>query len=256
MSDIDTVWLTGAGNGIGRALALKLLDEGKRVAGSGRTAETLESIADELGPADRERFMSLPCDVTSDESMRSAYSALVGKWGVPDMVIANAGTYFAGDGGKETIDSVSKTLAVNLEGGIRTLLIPLPDFLSRRKGILVGVSSPAGYRGLPQSGAYGASKAGLTHYLESLRFDIEQEGVAVVIVSPGFVKTRLTDKNDFPMPLLLTVEQSANHIWKGLCSKRLEIHYPRPFTLFLKFLRILPYPLYAWIVRRISKKRS
>ncbi|MCL4158960.1 UNVERIFIED_CONTAM: hypothetical protein GTU68_056466 [Idotea baltica] len=117
-----------------------------------------------------------------------------------------------------------------------------------KSGYIVGVSSVAGYRGLPRATAYGASKAALTHFLESARFTLEKSNIDVSVVSPGFVETPLTDKNDFEMPMLISAEAAAESFVAGLEKRSLEIHFPKKFSYLMKFLRIIPYPLYHRLI--------
>ena len=128
-------------------------------------------------------------------------------------------------------------------------------FSEKKSGQISIISSVAGYRGLPAAGAYCASKAALTSFAESLNFDMMQKNVRVSLVSPGFIKTPMTDQNDFPMPMIKSPEFAANEIFKGLTAKKsFEIHFPKVFTYFLKFLQILPSSLYFKFVAKGMKK--
>ncbi|HEY4547926.1 MAG TPA: SDR family NAD(P)-dependent oxidoreductase, partial [Pedomonas sp.] len=124
---------------------------------------------------------------------------------------------------------------------------------SRRSGRVAIISSVAGFRGLPRALAYGASKAALTHIAEALWFECRRDGVTVQVIHPGFVKTPLTDKNDFPMPCLMQVENAARRIVAGMQRGQFEITFPRRFTVLLKLLRILPYRLYLPMVARATR---
>jgi short-subunit dehydrogenase len=128
--------------------------------------------------------------------------------------------------------------------------------LARGRGYIAGVASIAGYRAVPAAGAYGASKAAVIHMLDSIRFELEPRGIRVSVVNPGFVKTPLTDRNRFPMPFLMPLGAAVNALVKGLEQERREIHFPKFFTWTLKFLRILPYPVYQWIMRRATRGRQ
>jgi short-subunit dehydrogenase len=108
---------------------------------------------------------------------------------------------------------------------------------------------------VPAAAAYGASKAAVIHMLDSIRFELEPSGIAVTVVNPGFVKTPLTDRNPFPMPFLMPVDRAAEALVRGLEARRREVHFPKVFTLTLKFLRILPYPLYHRIMWRATRGR-
>src|SRR3546814_604655 len=130
----------------------------------------------------------------------------------------------------------------------------LPPLLARRAGQIAIVASVAGYSGLPTAAAYGASKAALINMAEALRLDLQDSGVAVRLVCPGFVRTPLTDRNSFPMPFLMPVEAAAERLWHGLeFGRGFEIVFPRRFALILKALRLLPYGAYFPLVRRMTR---
>ena len=250
----QVIWISGASSGIGKALALRLAKEGARVALTARRSQVLDQIREEQPAQIRERLLSLPADVLEPKALESAYGKLKSEWGLPDVVIANAGTHVHMEAQDLDAEKCRQVVAVNLDGAINLLLLAAPDFIERRRGRLVGVASLAGYRGLPAAAAYGASKAGLINFLESLRFDLEPFDVGVTIVNPGFVKTPLTDKNPFEMPFLIEVEQAVDAIVDGLAEGKREIHFPWQFSWIMKTLRVLPFPLYHRLVGRLTKK--
>jgi short-subunit dehydrogenase len=131
----------------------------------------------------------------------------------------------------------------------------MPAMIARGTGQIAIVSSVAGYRGLPRAIAYSATKAALIAMAESLKFDLDQTGVMINVINPGFVKTPLTDRNDFPMPFLMPVEAAAKRIADGLARGRFEIAFPRRFAAILKLMRILPYALYFPLVGRTTQRR-
>ena len=137
-------------------------------------------------------------------------------------------------------------------GSVHGLAAILPAMIGRGSGHIAVVSSVAGYRGLPTAAAYGATKASLINMCEALAFDLHGTGVRLQLVNPGFVDTPLTRRNSFPMPFLMTVEDAAERIHRGLRSRKFEIAFPRRFTLWLKLMRILPYALYFPILRRAT----
>jgi short-subunit dehydrogenase len=245
----QSVWITGASAGIGEALAVKLLREGCRVALTARREGMLQEFRRGRSGAEQERTLLLPCDVTKQDDLAAQYEALKERWGVPDMIVANAGTHIHMEAKEIRFERCKKILDLNLYGAIGFIALVLPDFLEKGRGTIVGVASVAGYRGLPTAAAYGASKAGLINFLESLRLDVEPHGIQVVIVNPGFVLTPLTDKNTFRMPFLISAERAANYIYDGLRKGKMEIHFPPAFSWTLKALRILPYPLYHHLIR-------
>ena len=141
-------------------------------------------------------------------------------------------------------------MAVNVMGTAACLEALMPRMMARRQGRIAVVASVAGYRGLPTSAYYGATKAALINLTESLKFDLDQAGVTIQLIDPGFVKTPLTDRNDFPMPFLISAELAADRIARGLRSRQFEIAFPRVFVAIMKLLRCLPYALYFPLVGR------
>jgi short-subunit dehydrogenase len=252
MKKTDSVWLVGASSGIGAALAQRLLQEGHRVALSARRGGALHEVVTEAGPGYTNQAFVQPCDVTQPDSVKTAYRAVRQTMGTPDCVIANAGTYEPANGKCLDAPACKKIFDTNLYGASLVIATVLPDFLARGSGTLAGVASVAGYRGLPRAAAYCASKAGLIAFLESLRFDVAGKDLDVTVINPGFVKTPLTDKNDFAMPFLITAEKSAHYIYRGLRKRKKEIHYPPAFSWSMKLLRVLPRPLYEAIVRKMA----
>ena len=241
------VWLVGGSAGIGRSLAFDLLEQGAIVCVSARSLDGLQSLATE---AKTDRLHTYSMDVTNPEAVQSAAWAISAEVGAIDMLICNAGIYEPVAGPDFCGADALRVLDVNLGGVVRCVDAVLPGMIKRKQGTIVGVASVVGYRGLPKAASYGASKAGMINLLESLRFDLEHLGIQVSIVNPGFVKTRLTDKNDFPMPFRIEAAEAAKRIVAGLKSGKKEIHFPKRFSMFLKFLRVLPYPVYEFLVRR------
>jgi len=255
MEHVNTIWITGATSGIGKALTRKFVEEGKKVALTGRSKDKLTAFVAELG-VDEKTVLPVPADVADDEAVAAAYSHIKNTWGVPDLVIANAGTHINMPASEISLDKCRKLFEINLVGAVSTLLVGLPDMMLRGKGHLVGVGSLSSYRGLPLAAAYGASKAGLNNFLQSLRFDAETYGITVTAINPGFVKTPLTDLNTYPMPLIIEADEAAEYIWDGLSRRKMEIHFPPAFSWSCKLLRILPYPVYHWLVRRITGSKN
>jgi short-subunit dehydrogenase len=151
------------------------------------------------------------------------------------------------------IKTAELTIEANLLGPMRAVALVLPAMLKMHAGHIAIVGSVAGYSGLPKALAYGPSKAGIINFCETLYYDLLPQGVSVHMISPGFVATEATAQNDFEMPALITAEEAAKEILSGIQKGEFDIHFPKRFSGFLKFLRILPYPLYFWIVRRFVK---
>ena len=139
-------------------------------------------------------------------------------------------------------------------GAVNGLAAVLPRFIARRAGHVAVVSSVAGYRGLPSASAYGPTKAALINLCESLKPDLDRFGVKISVVNPGFVRTPLTDRNPFPMPFLMEVDDAAARLAAGLDTGKFEITFPRRFTYLVKLARILPYGLYFRLVKRATKR--
>lgn len=256
MKKDDSIWLVGASSGIGAALAVRLLNEGHSVALSARREDAMRQVVESVESGLRERAFIHTCDVSDERSVVSAYEGVKKDMGIPGIVIANAGIYTPESGDHLSASACKQVLDVNLYGATTVLLTAMPDMIKRGSGTLAAVASVAGYRGLPGAAPYCAGKAGLIAFTESLRFDLEKSGVGVAVINPGFVKSRLTDKNRFPMPFIISAEKSADYIYRGLMKDAKEIHYPPVFSWFMKTLRVIPYPLYEAVVRRARRNEQ
>lgn len=226
-----TYWLVGASEGLGRAMARALVAEGARVVLSARNLSRLEELAGDL-PGCR----ALQVDVTDLEDVRRA----AGELGKIDGVIYNAGAY---DPMPSTAWDTEPALAmcdVNYLGAVRVLGEVLPGFLRDGTGDVTLVGSLAAYRGLPAAIGYGASKAALSSLAETMRFDLRGTGVTVRLVNPGFIRTRLTEKNSFKMPMLMSPEQAAARVVKAMKSSRFRTDFPAPFSWVIRSLQYLP----------------
>jgi short-subunit dehydrogenase len=151
------------------------------------------------------------------------------------------------------MEDVQKTVDSNILGPMRAVTTVLPDMLRAGHGHLAIVGSVAGYSGLPKALAYGPTKAAMINFCETLFYDLQPKGIGVHMISPGFVATEATANNDFDMPALISAQEAANEILQGIERGEFDIHFPKRFSGFLKFLRILPYPLYFWIIRKFVK---
>lgn len=250
-------WITGASSGIGKALALRLAREGWKVAVTARSLEQLEAMAEEAGSF-RGSIMAFPGDVTNAREMERVVEAVERALGPLVLAVLNAGVYLPVKGEDLNVQDFEKSIAVNLSGTVNCL-VPLSRWMKESgKGQIAIVSSVAGYRGLPTSAAYGATKAGLINMAEALKFDFDRMGIHLQVITPGFVDTPATSQNPFPMPHLLSVEEAAQKIGEGLKTGAFEITFPKRFTYQLKLLRMLPYRLYFATVARAtgwSKKK-
>ena len=242
------IWITGASSGIGKAVAEKFAAEGWKVAVSARRKELLQDMAKD------QNISSFPLDVTDRSQINNVFQNILKEFGNIDVCLFSSGTYEPKDEQNIDPDKIKNVINVNFLGVIDCVKTVEEYFKNKKTGHISIVSSIAGYRGLPNSSGYGPSKAALTNFCESIYFDFKKFGVRVSVISPGFIKTPLTDKNEFPMPFLKTVDYAANQIFNGLVkSNAFEIHFPKGLTLTLKFLRILPYKLYLFLVDKLVK---
>ena len=235
-----TTLITGATSGIGEALARLYAEQGENVIACGRNTEKLAELSK------HSHIESCQFDATNLQDIRSSTVA----YNEFDRVILNAGNCEYIDDARHFDSSLfERVVTTNLLSMGYCLEALLPRIKSG--GQLVIVSSSVTYLPLPRSQAYGASKAGVSYLANSLAVDLTD--VDVTLVHPGFVKTPLTDKNDFPMPMAVTAEQAANYIYKGVKKRRKEVHFPHRFTFILKFLRMLPMPLWLKLAKGLSR---
>ncbi len=245
-----TAWLIGASSGIGLATAQALHARGARVAVSARQAGALAEFVQAHPGA-----VALPLDATDPQALREAAGQLMASGGL-DLVAYCAGHYKAQRAFDFDLAEMLKHQNINYLGALYMLDAVLPHFLQQRRGHISLISSVAGFRGLPNSLAYGPTKAALINLAETLYADLSPRGVGVSLINPGFVQTGLTAQNQFAMPALITAEQAAHEIVQGWARGRFEIHFPRRFTLAMKVLQWLPYALYLPLVKRMVKERT
>jgi short-subunit dehydrogenase len=244
----ETVWITGASSGIGRALALRLAREGRRVVASARGAAALDALAAEAGP----NLTALPLDTTDEKACENAVAWIEAETGPLGLVVLNAGTHEATPATSFAVAPFRRLVEINLMGTVNALAPALASMRARGTGHIAVVASVAGYGGLPTAAAYGATKAALINMCEALKPECDALGVKLQLVDPGFVRTPLTDRNTFPMPFLMELDDAVDRFVAGLASNRFEIVFPRRFALLLKFLNMLPYGLYFRVVKRIT----
>ena len=250
MTEKKIIWITGASSGIGKALAIKFAEKGWTVAASARR----ESLLQELNKVNQNIY-SFPLDVTEIENCKLVANKIIEKFGGIDICVFGTGMHDPKSEKRFNLNKIREIMEVNYFGTMNSINSIYEYFSEKKNGQISIISSVAGYRGLPAAGAYCASKAALTSYAESLNFDMQMKNVKVSLISPGFIKTPMTDQNDFPMPMIKSPEFAANEIFKGLTEKKsFEIHFPKAFTYFLKFLQILPSSIYFKLVSKGMKK--
>ena len=250
MEEKKIIWITGASSGIGKALAIKFSENGWIVAASARR----ENLLNDLKQINQNIY-SFPLDVTEIENCKLVAKKIIEQFGNIDICVFGTGMHDPKSEKRFNLDKIRKIMEVNYFGTMNSINSIYEYFSEKKNGQISIISSVAGYRGLPAAGAYCASKAALTSFAESLYFDMQMKNVRVSLISPGFIKTPMTDQNDFPMPMIKSPEFAANEIYKGLTVKKtFEIHFPKVFTYFLKFLQVLPSSLYFKLVTKGMKK--
>ena len=246
---MKTIWITGASSGIGKSLALKFANEGWQVAASARREDLLNKLSES-----NQNISSFPLDVTSRENCEEMFKKIKNKFENIDTCFFSTGTWDPKKEKEIDIDQMKKVMEVNFFGTLNCIKAVEMYFKEKKNGNISIVSSIAGYRGLPNSTGYGASKAALNNLAESLYFDFGRYNVRVSLISPGFIKTPMTDKNQFKMPFLKTPEFAAEKIYNGLINgSSFEIDFPKELTLILKFLKILPDSVYFKLIRKLTK---
>lgn len=248
MSDFQgkTIWIIGASSGIGEALARELSGLGARLVLSARRKEKLDEINHAMGGS----HTVIPLDISDVQASKAAMGEIE-KSGTLDSVIFLAAIYAPHNGKPKDIDTIRKMLDVNIGGAFNTVDAVRDYFIKRGSGQIVLCGSVAGYRGLPTGQPYCATKAAIINLAESLYVDLGRKNIDVKVICPGFVKTPLTDKNDFKMPMMIEADEAARAIAKGLQGKTFEIHFPKKFTYIMKAVQILPYWLYFKLIKRI-----
>ena len=244
-----TIWITGGSTGIGKALAIKFANEGWNVAISARRENLLKEISEMY-----ENIHSFPLDVTDKNKCNEVFNDIKNKFNEVDICFFSTGTWNPKKEKDIDVEQIEDVFKVNFFGTVNSIKAVEKYFKDKKSGIITIVSSIAGYRGLPNSTGYGPSKSALNNLTESLYFDFKRFGVRVCLVSPGFIKTPMTDKNDFKMPFLKTPEYAADKIYDGLINKNsFEIHFPKALTIILKIFSFLPSKLYFGLVGRMTK---
>lgn len=244
------VWLIGASSGIGRAVAALLHARGAQVCVSARQRGLLETFVREHPGS-----QALALDVTDAQAVAGAAQQLLAV-GPLDLVCYCAGHYRPMSADALDLPELLQHQRINVTGALQVLAAVVPALLQAagagHRPHLSLVASVAGWRGLPQSLAYGPTKAALINLAENLYIDLRPHGVGVSLVNPGFVDTPLTARNRFPMPALIAPEQAAAAIVRGWERGQFDMHFPKRFTLVLKLMRCLPYRWYFPLVHRIT----
>ena len=250
MESKKVIWITGASSGIGKALAIKFAQEGWIVAASARRSDLLNELQ-----KDYHSIYPFPLDVTNIEQCKSVFNNIREQFKDIEICVFGTGMHDPKSEKKFNLEKIRQIMEVNYFGTMNCINAVQEYFAHQQKGQLSIVSSVAGYRGLPAAGAYCASKSALSSFVESFYFEMRANKVRVSLICPGFIKTPMTDQNDFPMPMIKSPEFAANEIYNGLInSNSFEIHFPKAFTFMMKILQLLPHRLYFWLTEKMMKK--
>ncbi|THV17511.1 SDR family NAD(P)-dependent oxidoreductase [Rhizobium rhizophilum] len=245
-------WITGSSSGIGRALAERLLRDGYRVAVSARSADALAEFA-----TSHPGLVGVyPLDVTDPDAVKRVFTAIENEMGAIDLAVFAAGSYTRDYAEDFALSRTRQMFDLNVLGTASCMETVMPAMIARRRGHIAVVASVSGYVGLPGAATYGATKAALNVMCEALYPELERHGVKITIVNPGFVDTPLTEKNDFPMPFLVSSEEAADTIAKGLAKGTFEIIFPWKMALAIRFLHALPHSLRFALTRRMLRPKQ
>ncbi len=240
-----TIWITGASSGIGEASARKFAKEGWKVIISARRVELLEKLSTD------ENIFSYPLDVTDSVKAKEVFKKIIEDHGQVDLCLFSSGTYERKSEKELDVQNIRHVIEVNFLGVINCVSAVEKYYKDINNGHIAIVSSPVGYRGLPKSSGYTPSKAALNNFTQGIYFDFKKFNVKVSLITPGFIKTALTDKNEFKMPFLKSTDYAAEEIYNGLVKKNsFEIIFPLPIKIIYKLIQILPNKLYNYLISK------
>jgi short-subunit dehydrogenase len=245
------VMITGASSGIGRGLANELAARGAKLGLIARRKDLLEEIVREAG-AHGSKAISLPASVEDAAAVRSAALRLANELGPIDVMIANAGIGTTTDAAELEPAEVARIFSVNVVGAANSVAAVVPEMVKRGRGHLVAISSLAAYRGLPKSASYGASKAAVSSFFESLRLDLEPRGITVTIIHPGFIKTPLTAGREAQMPFLMERDAAVLKIVRAIEKRKKSYAFPWQLATIVRVGMVMP----NWMYDRISRRNS
>jgi short-subunit dehydrogenase len=244
-----TILITGASSGIGAELVRKLSKYSCELAILARRMDKLEEIAGELKNSNAQIY-PLKCDVTDKQEVKDCYKNIKSKFGKVDLTILNSGVSERQKIYELDYEYARQSFEVNLFGIVNWVEEILPDLMERRSGVIAGVSSLADNRGFSGSGFYSASKAAATIFLEGLRVELKPFGIKVITIKPGFVKTPMTDKNEFKMPFLMNADKAAGIILKKLEKEKEVIQFPLPTVIGSKLIGMFPSKFYSILAEK------
>lgn len=244
-------WVLGGGSGIGAETVKQISRRGWTVAISGRREQPLNALSVSHGAR------PYPLDVTDFDAVKTTVSRIAEDLGKIDLVIFSVAAWEVTEPGRYDYESYAKIIDTNLLGAMRVIDPVVAQMRKQASGEIALVASVAGYFGLPRSAAYSSGKSAMIALAETMRTELAPDNISVRLVCPGFVRTDLTAKNDFPMPFLMEAEEAGKRIANGLLnSRKFEIAFPLPFVLILKTIRLLPYPMFFALMSRLISQPS
>ena len=240
------IWITGASSGIGKALSIKFANEGWEVAASARRENLLKDLNKK-----NSNIYPFPLDVRVEENTKNVFKNIIEKMKTIDICVFCSGIHDPESEKKLNTEKIREIMETNFFGTLNCVMAVNEYYKERKSGQISIVSSVAGYRGLPAASGYCASKSALSSLTESLYFDFKRYNVRISLVNPGFIKTPMTDKNKFAMPMIKSAEYAAEKMFIGLTKKNsFEIHFPFIFTMMMKLLKIMPNWLYFLLMKK------
>lgn len=251
-SSAKKVLITGASSGIGASLAHRYAQHGAHVWVAARRKDRLDALVHEI-EQQQGKATAVVLDVQQADDLEEVIGALDDEVGGFDVVVANAGV----GGGGRTASSIryadaKRVFEINFMGAIATLLAAQQKMMARGRGQLVAVSSLAGEIALPVALDYGATKAGFSYFVRGMRHDLKSKGIGVTLILPGFVKSEMTDKNKFPMPFIITADQAAHIMWRGIEKNTAVVRFPLAYRLAFLFAGLVPSSLVGWAALRTA----
>ena len=239
------IWITGASSGIGKSLAIKFAENGWKVAISARRVEKLKEIC-----KINTNIHSFPLDVLNIDQCDYTFKRILEKFDNIDKCIFCVGIRDRESEKNLNLSKIEKIFKTNFFGNVNTINSVYSYYKNKKEGHISIIGSIAGYRGLPDSGAYSASKSALIAFAESLYFDLSKHNVQLSIINPGFINTDMVKNNKYKMPFIKSSEYAANIIYSNIVkNKNFEIHFPKGLSLLMKFLSILPFKLYYKLIK-------
>jgi len=245
------VWITGGGTGIGKELAKRFSDKNYTVVISGRRTSKLNAVKSH----NSKNIVPIKLNVSNQKECKKVSDLILKRFRFIDIIILNAATYKPGSLDKLSLIQTRKIVETNILGPINCFAPIVGLMKKEKKGHLVFVSSPAGFRGLPGAGIYGVTKSAITFLAETLKLEYDQYGIKVQVIHPGFVKTPMTDRNNFAMPFIISAEKAADVIIKKIFTKNFEISFPKRLIIPMKFFKILPSSVYFFLMKNLIRKK-